>query len=234
LLEIAGGVWRFDAGRLGQTQADGIRFATGLRNTMALAVEPSSGALYGAQHGRDLLKGNWPDLYTDEQSAEKPAEELLRLERGGDYGWPYCYYDPELRHKVQGPEYGGDGKTVGRCAQVRGPEVAFPGHWAPDGLAFYSGTQFPPLYRGGAFIAFHGSWNRAPLPQAGFNVTFVPFDKGRAAGGYTVFAEGFIGAGRAGGDALHRPTGLAVGPDGSLYVTDDRGGRLYRIMYRGS
>jgi glucose/arabinose dehydrogenase len=139
-----------------------------------------------------------------------------------------------LRHKVQGPEYGGDGKTVGRCAQVRGPEVAFPGHWAPDGLAFYSGTQFPPLYRGGAFIAFHGSWNRAPLPQAGFNVTFVPFDKGRAAGGYTVFAEGFIGAGRAGGDALHRPTGLAVGPDGSLYVTDDRGGRLYRIMYRGS
>jgi glucose/arabinose dehydrogenase len=233
LLEIAGGVWRFDAGKLGQAQADGTRFATGLRNTMALAIEPSGGALYGAQHGRDLLKGNWPDRYTDEQSAEKPAEELLRLERGGDYGWPYCYYDPELQHKVLGPEYGGDGKTVGRCAQVRGPEVAFPGHWAPNGLAFYTGTQFPAPYRGGAFIAFHGSWNRAPLPQAGYNVTFVPFNNGRAAGGYSVFAEGFIGAGRAGGDALHRPTGLAVGPDGSLYVTDDRGGRLYRIMYRG-
>ena len=234
LLEIAGGVWRFDAGKPGQTQADGIRFATGLRNTMALAVEPSTGALYGAQHGRDLLKGNWPDLYSDAQSAEKPAEELLRLERGGDYGWPYCYYDPELKQKVQGPEYGGDGRTVGRCARARGPEVAFPGHWAPNGLAFYTGTQFPASYRGGAFIAFHGSCNRAPLPQAGFNVTFVPFTNGRAAGGYTVFAEGFIGAGREGGDALHRPTGLALGPDGSLYVTDDRGGRLYRIMYRGT
>ena len=199
----------------------------------AVAVDPTTGSLFAAQHGRDQLNANWPQLYTEAQSAELPAEEVFRIESGGDYGWPYCYYDWQRQQKVLQPEYGGDGKTMGRCESVQQPVVAFPGHWAPNAITFYSGRQFPQKYRGGLFVAFHGSWNRAPLPQAGFNVTFVPFTNGRAAGSYTVFAEGFIGAGREGGDALHRPTGLAVGPDGSLYVTDDRGGRLYRIMYRG-
>ena len=234
LLEVAGGIWRFDPRRLGQTQTCGVRFATGLRNTLALAVEPTTGALYGAQHGRDQLYGNWPVLYTEAQGAEKPAEELLLLEQGGDYGWPYCYYDPELRKKVLAPEYGGDGRTVGRCTDARTPALAFPAHWAPDALLFYSGTQFPAPYRGGAFVAFHGSWNRAPLPQAGYNVVFVPFARGKPSGSFTVFADGFAEGRLDPGEAAHRPSGLAQGPDGSLYVSDDKGGRIYRILFVGS
>ncbi|MBI1722884.1 MAG: PQQ-dependent sugar dehydrogenase, partial [Gemmatimonadetes bacterium] len=229
LLDSAGGIWRFDPNRLRQRQADGTRFATGLRNVVAITTDPD-GAVYGVQHGRDQLRDGWPQLYTDEQSAEKPAEELFRIEQGGDYGWPYCYYDPELQQKVLAPEYGGDGRTVGRCASARNPLVAFPAHWAPNGIVFYRGSQFPTEYQGGVFIAFHGSWNRAPLPQQGYNVAFVPFDRGAPRGTFTVFAEGFrIGEGQ----AAHRPTGLAVGPDGSLYVSDDRGGRIYRILYTG-
>ncbi len=232
LLAEAGGIWRFDVARRGQTQADGERFATGLRNTLALAVDPGTGVLFGAQHGRDQLNAFWPQLYTVEQSAEKPAEELFLLVRGGDYGWPYCYYDPEVGAKLLAPEYGGDGRTAGRCASARSPEIAFPAHWAPEAMVFYTGSQFPSSYRGGLFISFHGSWNRAPLPQAGFNVSFVGFARGRPAPGYNVFADGFAGADT--GTAAHRPMGLAVGPDGSLYVSDDAGGRIYRIIYRGN
>lgn len=232
LLEVSGGIWRFAAGGQRQSQADGERFATGLRNTLALAIEPATGALYGVQHGRDDLHRLWPDLYTEAQNTELPAEELFRIERGGDYGWPYCYYDPAQRKKVLSPEYGGDGRQVGRCASARDPEVAFPAHWAPNGLVFYAGTQFPESYRGGAFVAFHGSWNRSPV-QAGYNVVFAPFRNGRAVGTYEVFARGFAREDLATSrDASHRPTGLAVGPDGSLYVSDDRGGRIYRITYQ--
>jgi glucose/arabinose dehydrogenase len=232
LLAVAGGVWRFAASGKGQTQDQGERFATGLRNPFALAVDPSTGTLFAMQHGRDDLQRIWPALYTERQSSELPAEEMLRIEPGGDYGWPYCYYDPERKKKVLSPEYGGDGKTVGRCAAARDPELAFPAHWAPNGLVFYRGTQFPERYRGGAFIAFHGSWNRSPV-QAGYNVVFAPFRGSRAVGTWEVFAQGFPGGTvRAAGDAAHRPTGVAVGPDGSLYVSDDRGGRLDRISYR--
>jgi glucose/arabinose dehydrogenase len=197
-------------------------------------VEPGSGALYAAQHGRDMLSGNWSTRFTEAQSAELPAEEVFKIESGGDYGWPYCYYDPQQMKKVLGPEYGGDGKTVGRCAAVKQPAVAFPAHWAPNGLAFYSGTQFPEKYRGGLFVAFHGSWNRAPLPQAGYKVMFVPFAPGGRgpAGQPEVFADGFAGADVSPQGARHRPTGLAVGPDGSLYVSDDKGGRIFKIVAR--
>jgi len=232
LLEISGGIWRFAADGHGQTQQQGERFATGLRNPFAVAIEPSAGTLFAMQHGRDDLNRIWPALYTEQQNSELPAEELFRIERGGDYGWPYCYYDPAQKKKLLMPEYGGDGQAVGRCAGARGPELAFPAHWAPNGLVFYSGSQFPAAYRGGAFIAFHGSWNRSPV-QAGYNVVFAPFTGGRATGTWDVFAQGFPGGEvRAAGDAAHRPTGVAVGPDGSLYVSDDRGGRIYRISYR--
>ena len=232
LLEVSGGIWRFAADGMGQSQQQGERYATGLRNAWALAVEPSAGMLFAMQHGRDDLNRLWPALYTEQQSSELPAEELFRIERGGDYGWPYCYYDPARKKKLLSPEYGGDGQAVGRCADARGPELAFPAHWAPNGLVFYTGAQFPAAYRGGAFIAFHGSWNRTPV-QAGYNVVFAPFSGGRAVGTWEVFAYGFPGGEvRTSGDAAHRPTGLAVGLDGSLYVSDDRGGRIYRISYR--
>ncbi len=155
-LERRGGVWRFDARRPGQSQEEGSRFATGLRNTFALAIHPAGGGLWGVQHGRDGLHQLWSDRFTVEDQAEKPAEEMVRIAAGDDFGWPYCYYDPAARAKVLAPEYGGDGRTVGRCAAARPPAVALPAHWGPNALAFYTGTQFPERYRGGAFIAFHG------------------------------------------------------------------------------
>ena len=232
-LERRAGVWRFDANRTGQTQADGQRFATGLRNMVALELHPETGVLYGVQHGRDQLAQNWPELYTERENAEKPAEEFVRIDEGDDFGWPYCFYDPELERKVLAPEYGGDGQEVGRCAEKEDPIVAFPGHWGPNGLLFYTGDQFPEDYRGGAFIAFHGSWNRAPLPQGGYNVVFQPFEDGEPAGDWEVFADGFAGGEKGPRSAEHRPSGLAQAPDGSLYVADDRGGRIYRIVYVG-
>jgi glucose/arabinose dehydrogenase len=232
-LETRAGIWRFAASRQGQTQADGERFATGLRNTVALAWRPHDNRLYGVIHGRDQLS-MWEEHFTIEDNAEKPAEEFVRIDRGSDFGWPYCYYDPALDRKVLAPEYGGDGDAVGRCADKDDPLIDFPAHWAPNGLHFYRGDQFPERFRGGAFIAFHGSWNRAPLPQQGYNVVFAPFDGDEPTGDWTVFADGFAGGTRSPGEAAHRPVGLAEGSDGSLYVSDDRGGRIYRILYLGN
>ncbi len=229
-LAYRAGVWRFDANKHDQTEAEGTHFSTGIRNAVGLAFAPS-GEVYATQHGRDQLGQNWSKLFTIEQSAEKPSEEFFKLSEGADFGWPYCYHDLELGHLVLAPEYGGDGKQVGRCKDKSEPLVAFPGHWAPDGLTFYAGTQFPEHYRGGAFIAFHGSWNRAPLPQAGYRVVFVPFKDGKPAGTYETFADGFWKEDPSG--PKHRPVGVAVGPDGSLYVTDDAGGTIWRVMYKG-
>lgn len=241
-LETRGGIWRFDTSRTGQGPADGERFATGLRNAFALTFHPETGVLYGVQHGRDQLHQLWPDRFTQEQSANKPAEELFAIGRGDDFGWPYCWYDPQTDRKLLAPEYGGDGEEAGRCTEKEDPLVAFPAHWAPMAIAVYDAEQFPAAYRGGAFVAFHGSWNRAPLPQAGYNVVFLPFREGEPyapAGAarqprWRVFADGFAGGRIDPRDAAHRPAGLAVGPDGSLYVSDDQGGRIWRIVYRGA
>jgi glucose/arabinose dehydrogenase len=230
-LATRAGIWRFDATQPDQREADGTHYGSGIRNAVGLALAPD-GQLWATQHGRDQLGQHWPKLFTIAQSAEKPSEELLRVNAGDDFGWPYCYHDLELGHLVLAPEYGGDGKQVGRCAQKKEPAVAFPGHWAPDGLTFYTGTQFPERFRGGAFIAFHGSWNRAPLPQAGYRIVFVPFKAGQPVGGYETFADGFWHENGAG--PQHRPVGVAVGPDGSLYITDDAAGRIWRVMYKGS
>ncbi|RMH19676.1 MAG: sorbosone dehydrogenase [Gemmatimonadetes bacterium] len=232
-LERRGGIWRFSTARTNQTQDDGERFATGLRNVVALGWNAGTGSLFGVQHGRDSLHELFPDLFTEEQRVEKPSEEFVLIERGDDFGWPYCYHDPETGRKVLAPEYGGDGHEVGRCADKKMPLVGFPAHWAPNGLTFYHGDQFPPEYRGGAFIAFHGSWNRAPAPQAGYNVVFQPMDGDRPAGDWVVFADGFAGENVSPGGARHRPSGVAVGPDGSLYVSDDRGGAIFRIRWAG-
>ena len=231
-LQTRAGIWRFDARRSGQKQADGERWATGIRNAVAITIDPPTGQLWVAQHGRDQLVQNWPAHFDTTAGAELPAEELFRVSRGDNFGWPYCFYDGQAKRKVLAPEYGGDGKQVGRCATAKGPVAAMPAHWAPNGLLFYRGSQFPARFRGGAFIAFHGSWNRAPRPQGGYNVVFIPFAKG-AARPYELFATGFAGDQVQPNSAAHRPVGLAVGPDGSLYVSDDRGGRIWRVMWKG-
>lgn len=232
-LETRAGIWRFDANTVGQVQADGQRFATGLRNVVALTLHPLSDDLYGVVHGRDQLNSLWPDLFSEQENAEKPSEELVLIEEGDDFGWPYCYHDPEINLLVLAPEYGGNGMERGRCAEKQEPIMTFPAHWAPDAVLFYSGTQFPGRYRLGAFIAFHGSWNRAPLPQGGYNVVFVPFVGDSPTGEWEIFADGFAGGDVSPRGAAHRPTGLALGTDGSLFITDDRAGRIYKVTYTG-
>jgi glucose/arabinose dehydrogenase len=219
-LQTRGGIWRFSATRTGQRFSPRARYATGIRNADGLAVHPS-GVLYATQHGRDQLGQNWPKLYDWKQSANLPAEVLLRVEEGGDYGWPYCYYDPDRKAMVLAPEYGGDGKKIGRCAGKRRPAAVFPAHWAPTALAFSGDTA--------AFIAFHGSWNRSPEPQEGYNVVLQPLADGKAAGEFRIFADGFAGEQKEPGLAAHRPTGVAVAPDGALIITDDQGGRVWRV-----
>jgi glucose/arabinose dehydrogenase/mono/diheme cytochrome c family protein len=232
-LETRGGIWRYDANKTNQTFSPAERFATGIRNGEGFALD-STGHLFVTQHGRDQLHSNWPDLYKPDQEATLPAEELLLLKPGGDYGWPECYYDPFVQKLVLAPEYGGDGgKTVGLCANKLAPVAAFPAHWAPNALVHYDKKEFPARYRNGVFIAFHGSWNRAPYPQQGYNVVFQPLAGDHASGQCEIFADGFAGAVKSPDKAAHRPSGLAVGPDGSLYISDDVHGRIYRVVYHG-
>lgn len=236
-LERQASVWRFDANRPGQTQADdGYRFVRGVRNIVAIGWDPATGALYAAQHGRDSLASLFSQYFDDAESAELPSEELFRLEDGADFGWPYCYYDHFQNTRILAPEYGGDGQTVGKCAEYDQPLVAFPGHWAPNDLLFYTGRQFPARYRDGVFVVFHGSWNRAPMAQDGYRVVFTPRSDGEFTGAWEPFADGFAGMTplMSPRDAAHRPTGIAEGPDGSVYITDDAHGTVWRILYTGS
>ncbi|HMB63757.1 MAG TPA: PQQ-dependent sugar dehydrogenase [Eudoraea sp.] len=234
ILDSAGGIWRFRTDKLMQSYGDGIRYATGLRNVVGLDWNSKINKLFVTQHGRDLLTTLFPDLYDQVASAILPAETMYMLEEGDDAGWPYIYYDQLQEKKILSPEYGGDTKkTAGEDAID--PVVAFPGHLAPNALLFYTGDMFPEVYKNGAFIAFHGSWNRAPEKQAGYLVAFVPFKNGKPSGDWEVFADGFAGVEEINTpeEAAHRPTGLAQGPDGSLYVSDDAGGTIFRIVYTG-
>jgi glucose/arabinose dehydrogenase len=230
-LATRAGIWKYDAKKTGQKFSAAERHAMSLRNTVALTTSPD-GALYVVIHGRDQLGDNWPKIFSATQNSDLPAEVLARADAGDDFGWPYCYYDAVQKLYVAAPEYGGDGKTVGDCAGKKQPEVVFPAHWAPEAIAFYTGTAFPEKYRNGAFVSFHGSWNRTPR-QAGFLVAYVPFSGGNASGSYEEFATDFAGATLPADpkQAAYRPMGLAVGPDGSLYVTDDVKGRVWKITY---
>jgi mono/diheme cytochrome c family protein len=231
-LQTRGGTWKYDANKLGQVFSSKERYATGIRNGEGFAFD-AAGRLFVTQHGRDQLPALWPKLYPDlKHATELPSEELLLLTAGGDYGWPMCYHDPFQKKLVLAPEYGGDGgKAVGVCAQKTEPVAAFPAHWAPNDLAIYTAKAFPGPYQGGAFIAFHGSWNRAPEPQAGYNIVFQPLADGKASGNYIVFADGFTGGDPA--KPLYRPMGLLAAADGSLYIADDVKGRVWKVTYHG-
>jgi len=232
ILDSMGGVWQFRTDKLNQSYGNGVRYATGLRNMVGMDWNQQDNQLFVMQHGRDNLNSSWPELYTTKQSAELPAECLYALKKGDNAGWPFMYYDQIQHKKIQAPEYGGDGKKEADAKYID-PAMAYPGHMAPNGLLFYTGNQFPAKYKNGAFIAFHGSWNRAPEPQAGYFVVFQPFKNGKPDGNWELFADGFSGSPEktAAGRADHRPCGLAQGADGSLYVTDDSKGTIYRIIY---
>lgn len=235
LLDKNGGIWKFDESKLGQTQADGVRFATGLRQMLAIAW--GGDALYIAMNNRDSLDTLWPGMFTAQENAERPSEGLFRAASAGvNFGWPYCFFDYTQKKFFLNPEYGGDGKTVGRCTEFTPPIAAFPAHWAPVDVGFYTGNQFPAKYRNGVFIVFHGSWNRAPEAQGGYNVTFQPLANGKPAGDPEIFAGGFAGKTPLmnPAEAMARPSGIATGPDGSMYIGDTQKGRVWRVLYRGA
>lgn len=238
-LPIRAGVWTFNPAGTNQTESNGHHYASGYRNMVALDINPANGVLYGVMQGRDMLADNFPQLFTAQQQAVLPNEEFVRITDGSNNGWPYCYFDDETHHaKMLAPEYGGDGvKTSGNgfdCSTFNQPLATFGAHWSPDGMHFYNGTQFPQHYRGGLFVVFHGGFNRAPLPNEGYKVMFLPMGSdGNPSGPAEVFADGFAGPStNLPADAIHRPVGVAQGPDGSLYFSDDKAGRIWRVVFK--
>ena len=228
-LDSAGGIWQFKANVLNQTYAPGTRFATGLKNVVGLDWNPQTNSLFVMQHGRAKFDDFYPQYYTPQQSGELPAETMYEVRKGDDAGWPYIYYDHKQKKKIMAPEYGGDGKKTGG-EKALNPVAAFPAHLGPNGLLFYTGNMFPAKYKNGAFIAFHG---QSPELKKGYMVAFVPFKNGKPSGDWEIFADNFAGIDLAKptGPVQHRPCGLAQGPDGALYVSDDLNGTIYRIGY---
>ena len=231
-LKDFGGIWKFDKNKLGQFQSDGQRYATGLRSIVAMTWNEVDNSLYALNHGRDYLYSHAPQHYTPWHEAVLPAEEFMKIKKGDNFGWPYGYYDHFQNKRMLAPEYGGDGKKEAAFAK---PLMGLPAHWAPNDLLFYKGTQFPERYKNGAFVAFHGSTNRTPYPQAGYIVAFIPFENGKPIGKWEVFADGFTGLEtiKVMDDVKYRPMGLSEGPDGSLYISESRQGKIWRVIFNG-
>jgi len=231
-LENGGGVWKFKADTPGQTYSAAQRYATGLRQGLALAWH--DGRLYLAMNSRDSLDTLYPALFTPEDNQNRPLEPLLQVNEGSVFGWPYCFLDGKVNKMVLAPEYGGDGTTVGRCAQYEAPIVGFPAHSAPVDLQFFDSPALPAKYRGGAFVVMHGSWNRAPAPMQGYNILYQPFASGKPSGPYEMFADGFAGPApiMSPNEAVSRANGIALGPDGSLYITESVKGKTWRVFAR--
>lgn len=188
-------------------------FAKGLRNAVGIAVNPKTDTVWATVNGRDWLGDNLP------------PETIYDLgKNGGDGGWPYCYGD-----RVPDPNFTKSGDN--RCQSVLEPKVQMQAHSAPLGLAFYEGSMFPPEYRNNIFVAFHGSWNRS-IPT-GYKIIRVKLDdKGQPIGGARDFITGWLAPGETKhGRWMGRPVGIAVADDGSMYVSDDAGGVIYRVTY---
>ena len=232
-LNILGGVWRFDENKLEQRQSDGVRFATGLRSIVGITWNKKEDNLYAVNHGRDYLHNHAPDYYTKWENSVLPSEEFMLIKKNDDFGWPYTYYDHFKNKRMLAPEYGGDGTQEAKGYAE--PIMGLPAHWAPNDLLFYTGNQFPDRYKDGAFIAFHGSTNRGPYPQAGYIVAFIPFKNGKPSGNLEVFADGFTGTDlvKQMKDSKYRPMGLAQGPDGSLYISESKNGKIWRVIFNG-
>ncbi|MFZ3262894.1 MAG: PQQ-dependent sugar dehydrogenase [Terriglobales bacterium] len=191
-------------------------FAKGLRNSVGLAVNPKTGTVWVTVNGRDWL------------GDDLPPETIYDLGKGGDgtedAGWPYCYGD-----RVPDPNFTKPGDN--RCQSVIEPKVQMQAHSAPLGLAFYEGTMFPPEYRNNIFVAFHGSWNRS-LPT-GYKVVRIKLDdKGQPVGEVQDFITGWLAPAETKKDRwMGRPVGIVFGSDGSMYLSDDRGGVIYRVTW---
>jgi glucose/arabinose dehydrogenase len=221
LLDSVGGIWQFKTNKLNQQISVSTRYATGFKNNVGIGWNRKTNSLFIVQHGRDGLDA-YPQYFSKEQNLLLPSEGMYELHKGSDGGWPYSYYDHTQKKSILAPEYGGDGKKPA-THKAQTPTVAFPAHLAPNGLLFYTGTAFPAKYKNGAFVAFHG--NSAELKK-GYMVGFVPFQNNKPAGKWEIFADNFTSP-----NNPHRPCGLAEAPDGSLYVTDDTKGTIYRIQY---
>lgn len=226
------GVWRFDGNKVGQKfPAGGEQWATGIRDIDAVDWSPADGHVYGIMHGRDNTHRFWPDLVSAEDD-DRIADEMHRITKLTDFGWPYTYYDGAKNVRLISPEYGGDGKKSPAARAYATPVLAFHSRRAaPVDLLFYRGNAFPRTYRGGAFVVLHGTQNKN-----GYDVVFVPFDRIGKAGSPSVFADGFAAfdpSAATRGPAKYRPIGIAEGPDGALYVADSQKGRIWRIAYQG-
>lgn len=232
-LDILAGIWRFDEAKLNQSPLTTKRFATGIRSVVGISWNDDDNSLYAVNHGRDYLRNHAPQYYSEWTDGVLPAEEFMKIKKDEDYGWPYTYYDHFKNKRMMAPEYGGDGKK--EASGYAEPIMGLPAHWAPNDLLFYKGAQFPARYKKGAFIAFHGSTNRTPFPQAGYIVAFVPFENGKPSGSWEVFADGFAGVDIIAEmlDAKYRPMGLSEGPDGSLYISESKQGKIWRVLFEG-
>lgn len=230
ILDSAGGIWKFKTDKLNQTFADGSQYATGLKNAVGITWNHKTNSLFATDHGRGGFHNFYPDVYTQKQDAELPAETLYELKEGDNAGWPKTYYDPIKNKRMLAPEYGGDGEQTSEDGFIN-PIVAFPAHLGPNDLLFYTGDMFPEKYKNGAFVAFH---NQSSTLKKGFFVAFVPFKNGKPSGDWEIFLDNFAGfdlANPADGTLQHRPCGLAQGPDGELYVSDDFGGSIFKVTY---
>jgi len=184
-------------------------YASGLRNGVGLAVEPVTGAVWTSVNERDELGDNLPPDF------------LTSVKDGGFYGWPYSYIGDNVDSRVE-PQ------KADLVAKAIIPDVLLGAHVAPMQFAFYTGQQFPESYRGGIFLAEHGSWNRAS--RAGYQVAFVGLKDGKAAADPVPFLTGFV-PDPASHNVNGRPVGVTVAPDGALLVSDDGANVIYRISY---